>query len=184
MGILMAFDFQQTLTRDYQNVVRSLRSINRSFSDAELKKAARKAAKPVREQAEKLTPALKSGNEHYRYKKLLPGKKRAPKGKGNIVATYKKGNLKKSIKILSFGRDKKGVYVGPKFAGRGNGGGVFGQNRTKVDGYYAHMVFGSARAFQARVTALALRVKSRASIDIFQAELEKKLQQVRQRTGL
>ena len=184
MGIVMAANFQQTITQDYQSVVRALRSVGKSFSDADLKKAARKAAAPVREQAEKLTPLLKEGSEHYRYKKLLPGKKRAPKGKGNIVATYKKGNLKKSIKILSFGRDKKGVYVGPKFAQRGKGTGVFGQNRTKVDGFYAHMVFGSAKAFQARVTALALRVKSRASVDIFQAELEKKLQQIRQRTGL
>jgi hypothetical protein len=174
MEILMAFDFQRGITEDYRSVVKALRGVGKSFSDKELKRAARKAGEPVREQAEKLTPELKKGKQHYRYKKLSPGQKRSKKYFGNIIAVYLKGNLKKSIKILSFRKDRKGVYIGPKFAGRGKGSGVFGKDEEKVDGYYAHMVFGSARAFQARVTALALRVKSRASVDVFQQELEKR----------
>lgn len=59
---------------------------------------------------------------------------------GKVVATYHSGNLRRSIKVLTF-RRSKAVFVGAKLAEQGSGG-VFRGNRT--DGYYLHMVeFGT-----------------------------------------
>lgn len=61
---------------------------------------------------------------HRRYPRRT-GKK-AGKGSGNVLATYKPGNLRKSIRVLNF-RRSSAAFVGAKL----------GKN---PDGYYAHMV--------------------------------------------
>ena len=69
-------------------------------------------------------------HNRYRTAKVIKGI-RAPKGSGNIVATYQPGNLKRSFKTLKF-RRSEAVFVGPKVGG------------NAADGYYAHMVeFGT-----------------------------------------
>ena len=65
------------------------------------------------------------GNKvHKRYKS---GRKKAAKGQGNVVATYRPGNLKRAYRILALRRMKTGIMIGPKLGGA-------------VDGYYVHMV--------------------------------------------
>lgn len=55
---------------------------------------------------------------------------------GKVVATYKPGNLKKSIRILPLRRVKNAVIVGPISRGK------------TPDGYYAHMLeFGTVKMF-------------------------------------
>lgn len=61
---------------------------------------------------------------HKRYPRRN-GKKSA-KGSGNVLATYRPGNLRKSIRVLNF-RRSSAAFVGAKL----------GKN---PDGYYAHMV--------------------------------------------
>lgn len=62
---------------------------------------------------------------------------RAPKGMGQVVATYNPGNLRGAVRTLHFRRAVNAVFVGPKIA-KGGGKGTFGPNRP--DAYYAHMV--------------------------------------------
>jgi HK97 gp10 family phage protein len=52
--------------------------------------------------------------------------KRAAKGSGNVIARYRQGNLRRSIRVLNFRRSPD-AWVGAK---RGK----------NPDGYYAHMV--------------------------------------------
>lgn len=71
-------------------------------------------------------------------------KLRAPKGKGNVVATYEPGNLKLSMQVLKFKRSKA-LFVGAKVMKR-NPTGTFGKGR-RADGWYAHFIeFGTKRA--------------------------------------
>lgn len=63
------------------------------------------------------------------HKRYDSGLKRAGRGEGDVVATYKPGNLKRSFRILGkLRRMKAGVMVGPLLNGK------------KTDGYYAHFV--------------------------------------------
>lgn len=87
----------------------------------------------LREGANFLASAIKGRTPvgsriHKRYK---AGRRRAAKGAGVVVATYRPGNLRKSFQVLPLRRTKSALYVGPKYG------------RTP-DGYYAHMVeFGT-----------------------------------------
>ncbi len=62
---------------------------------------------------------------------------RAPKGMGNVVATYYPGNLARSIRVLDLRRAKYAVYVGARLQ-KGSATGQF--SGTRVDGYYMGMV--------------------------------------------
>lgn len=62
---------------------------------------------------------------HKRYPKLGGGKK-AAKGSGNVLGTYRPGNLRRSIRVLNF-RRSSAAFVGAK---RGK----------SPDGYYVHWV--------------------------------------------
>lgn len=69
---------------------------------------------------------------------------RAPKGRGNVVATYEPGNLRISMQLLKF-RRSKAVFVGAKVMKRSPSG-TFGRGK-RADGWYAHFVeFGTKRA--------------------------------------
>lgn len=77
--------------------------------------------------------APKSRKIHHRYSTAKLTKKiRAPKGSGNIVASYAPGNLGRSINVLKFSRAKSKVFVGAKLARRAAG--RFSGRRA--DGYY------------------------------------------------
>lgn len=80
---------------------------------------------------------------HIRYPSKPKGTPRAPKGQGRPIATYYKGNLKKSFQILDLKRATQSVVVGAKLA-KGQGKGVFGG--SKFDAYYLHWVeFGHGK---------------------------------------
>jgi len=112
----------------------------------------------------------------FRYKKQ--GSKKAAKGKGNVVAYYHPGNLRKSIKVLDRrlkNAKEPSAYVGPQFRkGKRNTGGEFGVGR--FDPYYFLMytigshkgnwagndVLGKAtRANQAQITQAMKRAVSK-----------------------
>ncbi len=75
---------------------------------------------------------------HKRYSTAKVSKSmRAPKGSGNVVATYLPGNLKRSIRVLDLKRTKNATIVGAKL----NKGAVSGTfSGMRADGYYMHMV--------------------------------------------
>lgn len=105
--------------KDIQRVVQKLKRLPLKYQDRELKKILRRNAKPLVVRAKANIP--KAAKPVHRYKN------------GKIVATYKPGNLRRSIRVLPL-RRTKAVFVGP----------VTGGNR-KIDGYYGHfMELGTA----------------------------------------
>lgn len=126
------------LQREINDLIRKLQGLS-----TEVKKESQEA---FREAAGPLVSAIKarapqSDKPHYRYgtAKIAAGL-RAPKGSGQIVATYMPGNLQRSFKTLKF-RRSSAVFVGPNLA-KSNKSGTFSGART--DAYYAHMVeFGT-----------------------------------------
>lgn len=111
------------LQRDLNQVINTIRGISGAISkeaQTELKAAAKPLMLAIR------TAAPRGTKTHTRY--VSHGrKKRDGRGDGNVAATYKPGNLKRSYRVLRFRRSKLAVFVGVKLGG-------------KVDGYYAHMV--------------------------------------------
>lgn len=91
---------------------------------------------------------------HFRYKtSKLIGRLRAPKGMGNIIASYVPGNLQKSVQDLAQRRSRLKkigiVIVGPVISGKT--GKSIGSNKRNADGYYAQMLLGSAAAWEAQI---------------------------------
>ena len=89
-----------------------------------------KPAKLVRDVARSnISDAVRPIN---RYAKLNGGKK-VGKGKGTILATYERGNLRKSISVLKFRRAVDTITIGARYG-----------KKKKYDGWYAfHVEFGS-----------------------------------------
>ena len=100
--------------------------------------------------ADALQQATPRGSKtHYRYNTAKVNRAiRAPKGMGNIVATYSPGNLKKSMQVLKLNRAKTKTYVGARLA-KGKATGKFGAG-ARTDGFYAHMVDGGTKHMDAR----------------------------------
>lgn len=123
------------LQRELQQAVRNLDKLAETFEPNERKKVLRESAKLMQEAYVDAVPSLKKGSEHYRYLTAKVNKRlRAPKGMGEKVATYKKGNLKRSIKVLSF-RKSADVFVGPRVLRGDKAKGVF-NSKSKADGFY------------------------------------------------
>ena len=76
---------------------------------------------------------------------------------GRVV--YVRGNLRKSVRWLRKLKRGRKITIGPLY--NRNGGNVRGKNKRTADGYYAHMVFGSAFNFRQKVAIKGLN-KSRA----------------------
>lgn len=131
-------------TREAQIAIKKLNGMLLSLDLKTRRKVLRKAAKPMVAAARANAPI--SSGPHFRYGssgKLSAGI-RAPKGQGKKIAKYVPGNLKNSIRVLTFRRDRSGVYVGPKLAKRRSGFKTYGTSRVTVDAFYAHMVeFGT-----------------------------------------
>lgn len=109
------------LQADLNRVLRTLKGVEpfvRKSGKADLREAAKILSTAV---AIRTPVGVKT---HKRYPKRT-GRK-AAKGSGNVLATYKPGNLRKSIRVLSF-RRSPAAWVGPKLG-------------KTPDGYYAHMV--------------------------------------------
>ena len=100
---------------EIREAVRRLNEIP-GYIDKERKNLLKYAAEPFLEAAKRNVP--KSGQTHKRYKN------------GVVVAEYKPGNLRRSLRFLPFRRTKS-VFIGPVLQKSGRAG---------VDGYYAHFV--------------------------------------------
>jgi HK97 gp10 family phage protein len=109
------------LQADLNKVINNLKTLDpflRKAGKADLREAAKILSTAVAIR----TPIGKVTHRRYPTKK---GKK-AGKGSGNVLATYRPGNLRRSIRVLNF-RRSSAAFVGAKL----------GKN---PDGYYAHMV--------------------------------------------
>ena len=88
--------------------IKKLRSLKKELSKRELQKPLRESAKILVKEARSNIP--KSSKVHHRYSTAkVVGKIRAPKGFGKIVATYYPGNLRRSLRVLTF-RKSKNVF--------------------------------------------------------------------------
>lgn len=113
-----------------EDAVKALKALGAAFPKKEQQRLLAKAAVPLVKAAKANIPD--SDEPHYRYR---GGSKKKGKGKGEIVAVYYPGNLRKSIRTKRLSKSTD-VFVGPvtaksPFGSFGNG---------KVDGYYAHLV--------------------------------------------
>lgn len=146
-----------------------------------------KASEPVQDAARQIAPVWKGttrdpryklkNNVHYRYKSgFQKSGTKAGKGKGVIVGAYRAGHLEQSIQVLSavkLRRSATGV-IGPRRGGDGPRYGFGrGKNPRNVDAYYAHMIYGNARAFRVRIMETALRTSGPQSAGIIETEVLK-----------
>jgi HK97 gp10 family phage protein len=131
-------------------LIRSLQNIEKEVKKAALP-ALTKAARPIVTAARNNADISEATHFRYNTSKLVKGI-RAPKGKGQVVATYRPGNLKGSIKTMRFRRSNSAVFIGPILARSSTGtfgptstyeGGIMPSN-ARSDGYYARFVeFGA-----------------------------------------
>ena len=111
-----------------------------------------------------------SDEVHYTYNTpKLVRRLKAPPGQGVKVGEYTPGNLARSIIDIAerrrkYAKNNSKVIIGPYYRGRGP---LSGKSRaifnslSRIDGFYAHMIYGSAQAFQSRIMIPALtRVQS------------------------
>jgi len=120
------------LARQITNVIAGLGKMSEEVQKQTIRVMS-KAAGPLIEEIQFRAPV--SDEPHFRYQtnKLSSGI-RAPKGYGNVVATYMPGNLERSFSVLRFRRSKSAVYVGARLNKSGSTGTFSGQ---RTDGYYA-----------------------------------------------
>lgn len=96
-------------------------------------------------------------NPRYRFKGT---RAKAPKGRGRPIAYYAAGNLRDSMSIMGF-RKSQSVFVGPFYKALYKTKPlVLTGKKFAGDGYYAQMLFGSARQFQSRILDPALRLNA------------------------
>ena len=110
------------LQADLNKVINNLKTLDpflRKAGKADLREAAKILSTAVAIR----TPVGTVTHKRYR---SLGGRKKAGKGSGVVLATYKKGNLRRSIRVLNF-RRSSAAFVGAKLG-------------KTPDGYYAHMV--------------------------------------------
>ena len=132
----------------HEEGIKRLQKLSKAMPPKVIRKVLAKASKVYSSAAKATSPVYKGkSGEHHRYNtSKITNKLKAPKGMGNIVATYKSGNLKRSIKKLAARKLIRAVMIGPKRA-KGNTGGVFSGNRT--DGFYANMLEGGTKHIEA-----------------------------------
>lgn len=165
---MIAADFQVTGT---QGTIAAMRSVLGSVSGAENRlKIARAAVPYIQDAARAVTPIFKGPTgEHYLYDtpKLLK-KLRAPNGKGRIKTIYRAGNTAVSIQDLSERRTKiakAGVAVVGPLIRRSKAKGPLGTTEGNADAWYAHMIYGSAKAFGNKVMQKALTAAGTTSLN-------------------
>ena len=134
------------LKLEFDRTIKKLKSMPDAISPRVRKKILRSAADHFVDAARANIKDSTKAHHRYSHRGKLTSRLKAGKGSGRVIATYKPGNLRRSIQILRHGKFRRlqSVFVGPK-ADRSPSG-VFG-NEDKVDGYYAHMVeFGTVNS--------------------------------------
>lgn len=131
------------ISGEYHELHERIKRLANSMDDKLVKKLLTKASKPYRSAAKAKAPVNPGPEPNRRYSTpKLTGKLKAPKGMGNVVATYAPGNLKRSIRKIALRQLVKAILIGPKKQKK-NTKGNFAGNR--VDGYYANMVEGGTK---------------------------------------
>jgi len=116
----MAIDAQ--LQADLNRVITTLQKLAPTVRKAG-KADLNEAAKILESEVKVRTPVGEKNHSRYPTRE---GRK-AGKGSGKVIATYKPGNLKKAMQRLNF-RRSPAAFVGPQL------------RKENPDGYYAHMV--------------------------------------------
>jgi hypothetical protein len=123
------------LNNEINELVKRLRLVSET-SKRQTSRILGKNAKPI---TDALFVAAPHGKKtHKRYRKAGLNKSiRTPRGKGQVVAIYKPGNLATSFKLFRFKGAKYSIQVGAKF--QKNPSGTFGPG-GRQDAYYTHIV--------------------------------------------
>lgn len=130
--------------RGQELVKQASRILKQKMSDnAAIRKITRPGVKLIQEAIQAVTPVLKKGRvHHYNYK----GKRKATFIKGHLQAgTRDISQVKTNYRRVST------FYVGPIYTKKAGQGGTFTGQGKNIDAYYAHMVLGSAAAYERRV---------------------------------
>lgn len=161
--------------RNSEEVKRAFKAMGKSMKDVRvLRKMIRPGAKPIRDAIRAATP--KGDKVHYSYRK----KRR--------ISTFIPGHLIKSTQDIS--NRKRGykklpvIYIGPVFTGNAGKGGTFGANVAAVDAYYAHMVYGSAAAYEKRVIQAGFQAGKSAAEGLILAETDRVINEQGKKAGL
>lgn len=79
---------------------------------------------------------------------------------GRVSSSYVRGNLNRSVRVLTF-RGSPDLFVGPKFR---SGGLNKGTSTTNADGFYADWAYGGTGRFRKRVLIPAARASRTAAV--------------------
>ena len=157
------------LSSEIDREMGKLRQISLRYRAKDQRNIMQKAAREVAKSARK---GVKFGGQTGRRKGYGP-RVREVGGR-----TYNPGNLKFSLQSLSFRKSLDG-FVGPRFAKgktpESTQGAAYGPPSRKTDGYYAAMVYGSAKAFQLIELIPALKRAKSTALSIVKKESEKAL---------
>lgn len=135
---------QDLLNGDIRRLIKTLYQIS-TDAKGDTKRILEIGSRPIVTAARAAAPV--GAHVHFRYNTpKLTKKLRAPNGMGVIVATYRPGNLRDSIKAIFFRRAANSVFIGPVVSRKPKGtfgpdlpftydGGSFASTRT--DGFYA-----------------------------------------------
>lgn len=170
--------------RDAQEFTREIREILGNFSKLEEKRRIAEAAAPIVIAAARRQAAISFKNKKFHYSYDTPKlvrKFKAPNNEGRRVGTYAPGNLQRSIIDIASRRRKykannSKVIIGPYYKGRGPLSGkaraIF-NSLSKIDGYYAHMVYRSAKMFQSKIMIPALQSVKAQVVNEMKAEAQR-----------
>lgn len=128
---------------------RRLNRITRDFTTAKRRQVGRAGARPVIQAARQRVPIRKRQYAGRAVPNPMPKYSR-----GRLLGQQYAGNLRKSMNTITGLRRTPYVFVGPR---KGRASGNFGQSVGSADGYYAQMVYGSAREFRKRILDPAAR---------------------------
>jgi hypothetical protein len=168
-----------------EDVSRGFREILGKFSNPDTRRRIALAGAPnVVSSIQGITPVSKREHKRYDTPKLV-NKLRAPKGLGRVAATYLPGNLKNAVMNLADRRKKfaksPSVVIAPLYSR--SKAKVVGRGKS-VDAYYAHMVYGSAEAYQKKILISGLRIASSGALSNMINEATKVLEEEKHKTGL
>lgn len=157
------------LRRDLIKTTKKLEKLLKVYESKDVKKILRKSSRPLRKAARS---NIKDASE--------PVKRYSG---GKVVAVYNPGNLRRSIKILSFRRSKFAVFVGPQ-VGKASSK-EYGRPGQPVDGFYAHMVeFGTIHSRPRPYMRPAFAKTKGMIVQIATQEVKQKAVQFKRRNGL
>lgn len=154
---------QKELSRDLKQVMDTLKTIpTEALTTRKRKAALRKAGKPLIAAAQAKAPVLRDRSKVT----ITTGT--------NQKVVYYPGNLKLSIKSLTFRKSKNAVFVGPKIVKRRKTGDEYGKTSSKVDAYYAAMIeYGTMNMDKTPYMRPAYEATKNQVIQIATKEVEK-----------